>query len=150
MCCSAYQELEGHGGNTGGPGNKYECVSWPLQIKSGCDFKGRGDGLGRPAEGQQKGAEHSRRGRKLTGWASKRLKVDPWGLSTEAWQEPQGCLWLWTSKFLDTTQEGSHPSSLSWRSAYSEGSSVPLTLVLYSLQVSLEERSGPFPPLTYL
>lgn len=41
------------------------------------DFEGREDGPGRPAEGQQKGAEHSRRGGKLTGWASRRLKVDP-------------------------------------------------------------------------
>lgn len=97
------------------------------------------------------GPGHSTRDRKPTDWASTSLKVDPWAglcLSTEAFQGgAHSCLWLWTSKFSDTSQEGSYPVSLlrelslQWQVLCSHHPS------LYSGQVSMEERCGPFPPL---
>lgn len=140
-CCSTYPELKDHGGDRGGAGDRWEGTSQPLLIKYGCVCEGQGELQRRPDEGQEKvrgrrmsGPGHSTRGRKPTDWASTSLKVDPWaglGLSTEAFQGgAHGCLWLWTSKL-----------SLQWQVLCSPHPS------LYSGQVSMEERCGPFPPL---
>lgn len=55
-------------------------------------------------------------------------------------------LWLWTCQFSDISQEGSLPSQGA-QPTVGGCVSVPFALALYSGQVSMEERCGPFPPL---